>query len=154
MPRAHGDEEGPPGPEAPSRQRSPPACGVCQPLTIAATSAQYRYRAAQRLRSAAPFERVRRFGRRDGDALFGLQYAANELGTARLGMAVGLKVAGSAVERNRLRRLIRESFRLHCRELPAVDLCVTARAAARGATGKELLVSLDRLWGRVRREQR
>lgn len=97
---------------------------------------------------------MRKVGRRDGDALFGLQYVDNGLGAARLGMAVGLRVAGTAVERNRLRRLIRESFRMHCSELPAVDLCVTARAAARGAAGKEVLASLERLWGRVRHHHR
>lgn len=94
---------------------------------------------------------MRKLGRRDGDALFGLQYAANDLGGARLGMAVGTRVAGSSVERNRLRRLIRESFRLHRLELPAMDFCVTARAGARDAASREVFASLERLWGRVRR---
>lgn len=93
---------------------------------------------------------MRRLGRRDGDSLFGLQYAVNEVGHARLGMAVGTRIAGGAVERNRLRRLIRESFRLHRQELPAVDLCITARAAARHAGNREVVSSLERLWGRVR----
>ncbi|TAK54757.1 MAG: ribonuclease P protein component [Gammaproteobacteria bacterium] len=151
MPRPHGDEEGPPGAQAASRQGPAAARCFAVPLTIAATSAQYGFRAAQKLRSAALFERVRKLGRRDGDALFGLQYAANDLGGARLGMAVGTRVAGSSVERNRLRRLIRESFRLHRLELPAMDFCVTARAGARDAASREVFASLERLWGRVRR---
>ena len=56
-------------------------------------------------------------------------------GEARLGMAVSIRAAGNAVNRNRLRRLIRESFRMHREEMPAVDVLVTARAAA--ATGAE-----------------
>ena len=48
-------------------------------------------------------------------------------------MAVSTRAAGNSVSRNRLRRLIRESFRMHRQELPAVDVLVTARAGARAA---------------------
>ena len=61
-------------------------------------------------------------------------------------MAVGARVAGSAVNRNRLRRLIRESFRMHRQELPAVDVLVTARAAAATANNREVFESLAKLW--------
>jgi len=62
---------------------------------------------------------------------------------------VAVKVAGSAVARNRLRRIIRESFRLHQRELPAVDLVVSARPASRGAAAPALRASLAALWKKV-----
>jgi ribonuclease P protein component len=65
-------------------------------------------------------------------------------------MAVGLRAVGTAVRRNRVRRLIRESFRLHQHELPAVDVCVTARAAVRDATSPAITASLQRLWRQVR----
>jgi ribonuclease P protein component len=65
-------------------------------------------------------------------------------------MAVALRTAGSAVRRNRIRRVIRESFREHQRALPAVDVVVSARAGAREAANAALFASLKRLWGQIR----
>jgi ribonuclease P protein component len=78
--------------------------------------------------------------------LFVVQSAKNDAGQARLGMAVGLRAARSAACRNRLRRLVRESFRLHRQELPPVDVLVTARATAAMATNREVFESLARIW--------
>jgi ribonuclease P protein component len=75
-----------------------------------------------------------------------LQWTGNDSAGARLGMAVSARAAGNAVNRNRLRRLIRESFRMHREKLPAVDLLVTARAAAAKATNREVFASLESLW--------
>ena len=83
------------------------------------------------------------------DGFFTVTMAANDSGAPRLGMAVAVKVAGGAVARNRLRRIIRESFRLHQRELPAVDLVVGARPAARAAEASALRASLASLWKKV-----
>lgn len=75
-----------------------------------------------------------------------VQSVDNEAGEARLGMAVGLRASGNAVRRNRIRRLIRESFRLHRQELPAVDILVTARGAAAAATNHAVFASLAQHW--------
>lgn len=84
-----------------------------------------------------------------GDALFLMQGVENGRESARLGMAVGARVAGGAVERNRIRRLVREFFRLHRQELPAVDLFVSAREGAKSATNAEIRASLGRLWQEI-----
>lgn len=74
-----------------------------------------------------------------------MQGAENDGDTARLGMAVGVRSIGGSVRRNRVRRLIREYFRLHRQELPPVDLFVTAREGAKSATNAEIRASLERL---------
>lgn len=74
----------------------------------------------------------------------------NTLGHARLGLAVGVKAAGNAVNRNRIKRVVRESFRQRQQELPAVDLVVNARPAAGKATNAEITASVVVLWSRIR----
>lgn len=64
-------------------------------------------------------------------------------------MAVSTRAIGNAVRRNRLRRLIRESFRMHRHELPALDVFVTARAPARAAPNAEVFASLQGLWQQI-----
>lgn len=64
-------------------------------------------------------------------------------------MAVGMRVAGNAVRRNRIRRLIRESFRMHRESLPAVDVLVTARSAAAAATSRLVFESLAQHWRKI-----
>lgn len=65
-------------------------------------------------------------------------------------MAVAVRTAGSAVRRNRIRRVIRESFRLHQDTLPPADIVVSARAATRDARNAEMFDSLARLWDKIR----
>lgn len=102
-------------------------------------------RPCHRLRQKADFDRVYRRGARAGDALLAVNALANGLGHARLGMSVSVKSAGNAVRRNRVRRLVREYFRLHRPELPPLDFVVTSRAGVREADVDALRASLERL---------
>jgi ribonuclease P protein component len=102
-----------------------------------------------RLRRKRDFDAAYARGRRMGDGFFAVTAAMNDAGAPRLGLAVAVRVAGGAVARNRIRRIIRESFRLHQREIPAVDLVVSARPKARTASGQQLHESLAALWKKV-----
>jgi len=114
-----------------------------------ADRARLTFPAQRRLRRKWEFEQLYARGRRLGNAHFGVTLQPNEAGP-RLGMAVASKAVGGSVPRNRLRRLIRESFRLHQHELPPVDLVVSIRAGARTAAAAELRSSLEGLWDKVK----
>ena len=104
-----------------------------------------------RLRRGREFDAVFKRGTRLDGHLFQLVAAPNGLQHDRLGLAVSRRVGG-AVERNRVRRLLRESFRgLGRRPGSGVDLIVVARPGIVGCGQAEVERELRE---RVRRIQR
>ena len=61
----------------------------------------------------------------------------------RLGIVVTRKY-GSAVERNRIKRKIREAFRKTAHRLPAVDLVIKPNATCKEAPEDEIVQSLEK----------
>ncbi len=113
------------------------------------TVPRLRFSADLRLRSKLQFDAIYASGRRIDDRFFGLRVKPNGLTHARIGLAVSIKTAGNGVARNRLRRLVRESFRLAQHALPAVDIVVAAKNPSREAPPTALRASLATLWQRV-----
>jgi ribonuclease P protein component len=99
-----------------------------------------------RLHHAAEFREINRRGRKFTDALFSLSVLANEQSHARLGLSIATRLFGTAVARNRIKRIARESFRLNLHTLPPVDVTVSARNRAAGAPAEDLRASLDKHW--------
>ena len=67
----------------------------------------------------------------------------------RLGLVIAKKNVRFAVDRNRAKRLIRESFRLKQHILPPIDAIVLARRGLDTLDNHEILKVLDKLWTRV-----
>jgi ribonuclease P protein component len=110
-----------------------------------------RFRPRERLRNGAAFDRVFKQGSRHPGRLFLLIAAPNGISCDRLGLAVSRRVGG-AVERNRARRLLRESFRRLERPPGAgADLVVVARAEIVGRGQAEVDRELRERIRRVRR---
>lgn len=63
-----------------------------------------------------------------------------------MGLAVSRKVSKRAVERNRIKRVIRESFRVWRGSLPTLDILVIARISATSADNTMLRDDLERAW--------
>jgi len=73
------------------------------------------------------FERLRRSGKKFTDGIFLAVILTNDVGLSRLGIAVPKRV-GNAVTRNRIKRLIRETFRLNRESIGAsIDLLIVVR---------------------------
>ena len=88
---------------------------------------RYTFRASHRLRLPGEFSAVYDAKVRESRGPLTVYALPNELGHPRLGMSVSRKV-GTAVRRNRIRRLIRESFRLLQHDFPrGYDLVVVVR---------------------------
>ncbi len=67
----------------------------------------------------------------------------------RLGLASSKKNAKRAVDRNRIKRLIRESFRQNRCKLPAIDLVVMAKPVAKNADNQQIFQSLEQHWHKL-----
>ncbi len=78
---------------------------------------------------------------------------ANGLGHPRLGLVVSKKNDRRAVGRNRIKRLVRESFRHVSADLPAGDVLVLPRRHTKDASNEEIFASLDRQWRRLSRSR-
>jgi ribonuclease P protein component len=101
-----------------------------------------------RLTRSADFDRVFRSGRSHAGREFVLYvFPRGEEDPPRLGLSVSRKVGG-AVERNRVKRLLREAFAVESARLPAgTDAVVVARPGARSLAEREGLAGIRRALG-------
>jgi len=104
---------------------------------------------AQRLVHKAQFDAVYQRGSKLGDSCFLVLIKPNDLSFARLGLSVSARTVGNAVNRNRIKRVIRTSFRLNAAQLPAVDIVINTRPGAREATNAVMAEKLLQHWTNV-----
>lgn len=79
----------------------------------------------QRLAKNAEFRYVLTQKKRCSDRYFVVHMAGNDLAVTRMGVSIG-RAQGNAVQRNRIKRLVREVFRVHQHDMPVgIDILVT-----------------------------
>ena len=131
------DASEPAGVASPSRARMPPrAPSLGLPRE-------------RRLRRARDFRQLYARGKRFSQERISAVVQPNDQGAARLGLSIAARVLRRAVQRNRMRRLIRESFRLHQRGLPALDIVIGLRSAPGDTDDQQIRRSLEKLWQRL-----
>ncbi|OQX04406.1 MAG: ribonuclease P protein component [Thiothrix lacustris] len=102
-----------------------------------------------RLTRGVEFQRVFQYGKRLHANGLNARAVANNVGFPRLGMAIAKKALRRAHERNRIRRLVRESFRQHQASLPAVDMVIMCRADVLTMSNTDIFQQLEGLWLRL-----
>ena len=107
-----------------------------------------RFRRSQRLLKPADFQRVFAQGQRLGNRSFGLVIKANQLGHARLGLAISKKIDKRAVARNRIKRVTRAWFAQA--RLPAVDIVVLGRGTVSRQSKPQLWDALQHLERKIK----
>lgn len=144
--------------QAAAGEGTPAACGhdSAQAARLRAGAPRQGLGAANRLRHSHDFLLVQRQGTRFSTphfVLYGLKLSESD--PSRLGITASRRIGG-AVVRNRLKRRVRECFRLSLRELVprGTALVVIAREGAGALDGRELFAELERaaagLAGRLR----
>ena len=95
------------------------------------------------------FRRLYQKGKTSADSRLALYVRRNGGKTNRLGLTVSTKV-GCAVTRNRIRRRLREIYRLHeARMAEGMDVVVVARVRAGRSSYRQLEESFLRLAGKL-----
>jgi ribonuclease P protein component len=98
-----------------------------------------------RLRHNVDFQRVRRNGKFHASPLMVLAFLRNELDRSRFGFVVSKRL-GKAVQRNRIKRRMREVIRLYMSQIkPGFDLVFIARQSLSQASYAEIEQLLEKL---------
>ncbi|GHC29081.1 ribonuclease P protein component [Aidingimonas halophila] len=114
---------------------------------------QYEFPRRQRLLSAGDYRHVfdNATYKVHGKGLLALA-CNNDSGHPRLGLVISKKSARRAVDRNRVKRVTRESFRLRQHRLPAVDIVILARRGITELDNATLYRQLHGLWRRLEKQ--
>ena len=75
---------------------------------------------------------------------------SDAVGFSRIGIAIGKKHARRAVDRNRVKRLVRESFREVCVDLAPGDYVVLPMRGVADQSNERLFHSLRSAWDKVK----
>lgn len=105
-----------------------------------------------RLLKPDEYSRVFKNPIRSSDRYLTILAVQSETEYARLGLAISKKNAKRAVDRNRIKRIIRESFRLVQHELPAIDLVIMAKPVTKSANNQQIHHSLQEHWNRLKKQ--
>ncbi len=106
-----------------------------------------------KLTHVSEFQRVFKQGRyKSQDTVFVVLAIENSLRCGRLGITIAKRNVASSVARNRIKRLIRESFRHHKNNVEGLDVVVIARHSANKYDNQHIIAALEKHWRRLANE--
>jgi len=116
----------------------------------AGPSGKAAFTSKQKLTKAIEFKRVFNKPFISSDGCFKVLARTSECENSRLGMAVSRQVDKHAVGRNRIKRVVRESFRLnYSANRVNLDVVVLPRRESASMCNEKLFRSLERHWSRL-----
>lgn len=116
---------------------------------VAAAGVNLGFRDEHRLRKTDDFSSVFAFRRTLRGKHFDMLHRPNSIATARLGVVIAKKFVRSAVSRNLIRRIVRESFRLSREALPRRDIVVRVSTRIGTPERQALRGEIDELFSRL-----
>ncbi|MCG8379807.1 MAG: ribonuclease P protein component [Proteobacteria bacterium] len=102
------------------------------------------FRSLYRLRRPKDFQKVFSSKQRSVDDLFLFLFEKNNREYARLGLAVPKKHIQRSIDRNRIKRVIRESFRHKKHHFTGLDIVVMVRKPVKNINRKQFDLVLDK----------
>lgn len=109
----------------------------------------YKFERGSRLLTPAHFQAVFAKPIRFGSSHITILIAENKNQENRLGLAIAKKRVKLAVQRNRIKRQIRESFRLNQHNLPHIDMVVMVKSGTDKLENNEINRQLENIWRKV-----
>lgn len=116
---------------------------------VAAADVDHGFRSEYRLRKTDEFSSVFAFRKTLRGKHFNLLHRPNSAATARIGLVIAKKFVRSAVNRNLIRRIVRESFRLSRSKLPQSDIVVRVSVRMDTPDRHVLRAEIDELFARL-----
>lgn len=119
----------------------------------------YSLSSQQRLKKPDQFQTVYKSKQWGGSKHYTFNVLAQDglddnLGHGVLGATVSKKVSKLAVDRNRIKRQIRDYYRLHQHDIDNAHLVITAKPSCNKASNVDRYQSLDELWTKILKWQR
>ena len=97
---------------------------------------------AYRIKRNSEFQKIYKKGKSVANRQFVVYTLNNEYEHFRLGISVSKKI-GNAVTRNRIKRAIRENFKVHKQDMISKDIIVIERQPAKNMSTLEIQGSLE-----------
>jgi len=104
---------------------------------------KYMFKKENILTKDKDFDKVFKKGRSNYDNLIGVKILVNDLNVNRVGIVIGKKVSKKAVERNRLKRMIRESIKNELKKIKTYnDILIICLPSLGGSKSKGVELSI------------
>ncbi|MGJ8692908.1 MAG: ribonuclease P protein component [Thalassotalea sp.] len=109
----------------------------------------YEFNRESRLLTPGHFQNVFKNATRFSSKHFTILITPNNDGNNRLGLAIAKKRVKLAVQRNRIKRLVRENFRLNQDKIPNIDMVVMVKSGIDDLDNQEINQQIASIWRKI-----